>query len=189
MASGAVISLPQIETRIFLLRGSKVLLDTDLAKLYGVTTAAFNQAVKRNGERFPADFRFELTREETVQLRTFREDLARRPLRNLPFAFTEQGVAMLSGLLNSARAVAVNIEIMRAFVRLRQMIASHTDLARKLPSLEKKYDSQFKAVFDAIRQLMEPIDEDDEIAAREIGFHTSLKTKDGAAPAKKTSAL
>jgi len=152
------ISIERIEQAIFLIRGQKVLLDADLAQLYGVETKILNKAVKRNLDRFPEDFMFQLTAEEAENLRfqigTSKKQRGGR--RYLPYAFTEQGVAMLSGVLNSPRAVKVNVEIMRAFVRLRQLMATHTDLARKLTALEQKYDKQFKVVFDAIRALMTP---------------------------------
>jgi len=134
------------------------MLDADLAELYGVTTKSLNQAVKRNLMRFPQDFTFRLTNEETANLKsqivTSSGWGGRR--RSLPLAFTEQGVAMLSGVLNSSRAVQVNIAIMRAFVLLRRMLLSNEDLARKVDALERRYDAQFKVVFDAIRALMEP---------------------------------
>jgi hypothetical protein len=132
------------------------MLDEDLAALYGVDVKALNQAVKRNRERFPADFMFQLSRQEVRLLRsqTVTAKSGRGGRRTEPFAFTEQGVAMLSSVLRSPRAVSVNVEIMRAFVRLRGVLASHADLARKLDALEQKYDAQFKTVFDAIRALM-----------------------------------
>ncbi len=134
------------------------MLDADLAELYGVTTKALNQALKRNAERFPEDFAFRITIEEAANLKsqfvTSRLWGGRR--RSLPLAFTEQGVAMLSGVLNSPRAVQVNIAIMRAFVQMRRMLVSHEELARKVDSLEKQYDEQFRVVFDAIRALMAP---------------------------------
>ena len=143
-------------------RGQKILLDSDLAALYGVATKALVQAVKRNLERFPADFMFQLTEQEVRALRsqfvTLDETSARRGrhAKYLPYAFTEQGVAMLSSVLRSRRAVQVNVEIMRAFVRLRSLIAHNSELARRLDALESKYDRQFKVVFDAIRELMAP---------------------------------
>ena len=144
------------------------MLDSDLAELYGVTTKRLNEQVRRNLSRFPDDFMFQLTESETRLLRsqiaTSKEGRGGR--RYLPYAFTEQGVAMLSSVLNSERAIKANIEIMRAFVRLRQILASHADLARKLEALEKKYDAQFKVVFDAIRELMKP----PESKKRPIGF-------------------
>ncbi len=153
-----------IEQRIIFVRGERVLLDAHLAELYGVETRTLNQAVSRNAERFPNDFMFQLSAEEVADLRlqigTSSSPTAGRPVhggrRYLPYVFTEQGVAMLSSVLNSQRAIMVNIEIMRAFVRLRQILSANADLARKLDALERKYDAQFKAVFDAIRELMAP---------------------------------
>ena len=159
-AKKSVIPLEQIEKRIFFLRGQKVLLSTALAELYGLETKVLVQAVKRNLDRFPDDFMFQLSPKEPAVLRsqivTSNEKSGRGGRRYPPYAFTEQGVAMLSSVLHSDRAVHVNIEIMRAFVRLRQMLASHANLARKLAALEKKYDAQFRVVFDAIRELMTP---------------------------------
>ena len=152
-----VIPLERIETRIFLLRRQKVMLSTDLAELYGVEPRALVQAVKRNIERFPGDFMFQLSAPEFENLKSQFVISSWGGLRRaVPYAFTEQGVAMLSSVLHSKRAVRVNIEIMRAFVRLRQMLASNANLARKLATLEKKYDAQFRVVFDAIRELMTP---------------------------------
>ena len=152
----AIVPAERIERAILLIRGKKVMLDRDLAALYDVTTGNLNKAVTRNLDRFPNDFMFRLTREEFNNLKfhfgTSRWGGTRKP----PRAFTEQGVAMLSGVLRSKRAVMVNIEIMRAFVRLREILATHKQLARKLAELEKKYDRQFAQVFEAIRQLMEP---------------------------------
>jgi len=158
----------RIERSILLIRGHKVILDSDLAELYGVTTKRLNEQVRRNLPRFPEDFMFQLTESETYLLRSqfATSKKGRGGRRYLPYAFTEQGVAMLSSVLNSERAIKVNIEIMRAFVRLRRILASHADLARKLEALEKKYDAQFKVVFDAIRQLMRP----PESKKRPIGF-------------------
>ena len=158
----------KIEKRIFLLRGQKVMLDADLAELYGVETGALKRAVKRNRERFPEDFMFPLTFQEVGILRCQNGISSWGGHRFLPYAFTEQGVAMLSSVLKSKRAVQVNIEIMRAFVKLREMLASHKDLALKLAEMEKKYDSQFKVVFDAIRELMTPIEPPPK--PRRIGF-------------------
>jgi hypothetical protein len=148
-----------ISRRIHTIRGHRVMLDADLAELYGVTTGALNQAIKRKAERFPEDFMFRLSQEESYSLRS--QTVILEPGRGkyrkfLPYAFTEQGVAMLSGILQSHRAVQVNIAIMRAFVRMRRMLISHEELARKVAALEGKYDSQFRVVFDAIRALMEP---------------------------------
>lgn len=153
-------SLPsdeRIEKRIFILRGHKVMLSIDLAGLYEVEPKVLIQAVKRNIERFPSDFMFQLTYQEFRILKSqFVTSNWGGIRRAMPYAFTEQGVAMLSSVLNSRRAISVNIEIMRTFARLRQMLSSHSDLARKLENLERKYDAQFKVVFDAIRQLMAP---------------------------------
>ena len=145
------------------------MLDTDLAKLYGVPTKVLNQAVKRNVTRFPADFMFQLTSEETTALRSqIVTSKSRGGRQYRPYAFTEQGVAMLSSVLHSERAIQVNIAIMRAFVQLREMIGSNKGLARRLNELEKKYDSQFRVVFEAIRELMaEPGPK-----IRRIGFKT-----------------
>jgi hypothetical protein len=143
---------------ILVIRGEKGLLDDDLAGLYGVETGALVRAIKRNSERFPADFMFQLSETEWTDLRCqigISSSWGGR--RTAPYAFTEQGVAMLSSVLRSERGIAVNIQIMRAFVQLKGMLATHADLARKIESLEKKYDAQFRAVFDAIRELMEPI--------------------------------
>ncbi|MBA4422365.1 MAG: DNA-binding protein [Syntrophus sp. (in: bacteria)] len=160
-----------IERKILLIRKEKVMLDSDLAELYDVEVKVLNQAIKRNIERFPADFMFQLTAEEAELLRSqiVTLKIGRGTHRKyLPYVFTEQGVAMLSSVLNSERAIKVNIEIMRSFVRLRQMLSSNAELARKLATLEKKYDIQFKAVFDAIRQLMLPPIK----PRRKIGFHS-----------------
>jgi hypothetical protein len=167
----SLIPVETIEKKILLIRDEKVILDSDLAELYEVQVKVLNQAVKRNIERFPVDFMFQLTTEESEFLRSQLVTLktGRGTYRKyLPYAFTEQGVAMLSSVLNSERAIKVNIEIMRSFVRLRQMLSSNAELARKLASLEKKYDVQFKAVFDAIRQLMAPRVK----PKRRIGFHS-----------------
>jgi hypothetical protein len=170
MAEKPLVPVERIEQVILLIRGRKVMLDMDLAALYEVPTKALNQAVRRNADRFPGDFMFRLTAEEVADMRSQfvtasaeaggmasqAEAASKRNVRYRPFAFTEQGVAMLSSVLSSKRAVQVNVEIMRAFVRMRQILAAHADLARKLDALEKKYDAQFKVVFDAIRQLMAP---------------------------------
>jgi len=145
-----------IEQRIQTLRGQRVMLSTDLARLYEVELRALIQAVKRNIERFPADFMFQLSEAESKILKSQIVISSWGGARARPYAFTEQGVAMLSSVLRSPRAIQVNIEIMRAFVRLQQMIISHEDLERKLAALQKKYDSRFRVVFEAIRRLMEP---------------------------------
>jgi hypothetical protein len=156
-----------VEGCIRLLRGEKVILDADLAELYGVETRVLVQAVKRNPERFPEDFLFQLTAEEFTVLRSqYVTSRGWGGRRYPPYAFTEQGVAMLSGVLRSPRAVQVNIEIMRAFVKMRQMLASHAKLEKKLAELEEKYDGQFAMVFEALKQLMAP----PEPKRRKIGF-------------------
>ena len=146
----------RIETMILILRGEKVILDADIAGLYGVETRAVVQAVKRNLDRFPKDFLFRLTQNEVLVLRSQSVISKRGGRRYLPYAFTEQGVAMLSSVLRSERAVRVNVEVMRAFVRLRRLTSVQAELARKLGALEQRYDKQFKVVFDALRELMMP---------------------------------
>jgi hypothetical protein len=171
---GSTVPPQRIERRIVFLRGQSVMLSPDLAELYEVEPKALMQAVKRNLDRFPEDFMFQLTWEEVGLLRSQSVILNGEPglrsqsvtlkpgrgkhLKYLPYAFTEQGVAMLSSVLRSPRAIQVNIGIMRAFVKLRELLASHKGLARKLEELEKKYDAQFHVVFEAIRQLMEPLE-------------------------------
>jgi len=171
----ALIPFERIGSAIRLVRGQKVLLDNDLAQLYGVETRALNQAVKRNAERFPEDFMFQLSADEAAAwLRSRSQFVILKRGENIkyrPYAFTEQGVAMLSGVLHSPRAVAVNIEIMRAFVQLRRMLLSNASLARKLEALEKQYDAQFKVICEAIRQLTEPPAR----PKREIGFHVKYE--------------
>ena len=194
MSEANLIPATRIERRILFLRGQKVMLDFDLAELYGVETRTLNQAVKRNRERFPEDFMFQLTWKEVDELvrsqivildgktRTIPSKIKRNPrsqtvilesgknLKFRPYAFTEQGIGMLSGVLNSPRAVQVHVAIIRTFVQLRQILASHSDLARKLATLEGKYDRQFRVVFDAIRALMS----EKKSPKREIGFHTLM---------------
>jgi hypothetical protein len=168
----AIILKPEnVAQLVFFVRGEKVMLDVDLAKLYGVATKALNQAVKRNSQRFPLDFMFQLTKTEHENMRSQivttsqRKTLSRsqnvtlkrgQNVKYLPYAFTEQGVAMLSSVLRSERAVAVNIAIMRTFVQLRRLMDSNADLARKIENLEKKYDEKFATVFAAIKQLIAP---------------------------------
>ena len=188
-----------IHNKIFEVRGQKVMLDFDLAELYGVPTKVLNQAVRRNLSRFPEDFMFRLSKEESrlisrSQIVTLNAAIDGIPSKNdgssrsqivtlkrgsnvkyAPYAFTEQGVGMLSGVLNSPRAVQTHVAIIRTFVQLRQILATHADLARKLEALEKRYDKQFRVVFDAIRELMT----EDKKPKREIGFHT-LMPKPGA---------
>ena len=149
----------RIERAILFLRGEKVMLSTDLATLYGVEHRILNQAVKRNIERFPPDFMFALTESEFENLKSqFVISSWGGMRRAFPYAFTEHGIAMLSSVLNSAQAIRVNIEIVRAFVKLRQLIAAHVELAGKLAEMEQKYDAQFKVVFDAIRELIAPLE-------------------------------
>lgn len=160
MSRQSVIPHERIERAILVIRGHKVMLDTDLAALYEVPTRRLNEAVKRNLKRFPPDFMFQLSEEEAERLRSqFATSKGRGGRRYLPYVFTEFGVAMLSSVLNSDRAILVNIEIMRVFGRLRQLLASHADLLRRLDEMEKKYDHQFRVVFEAIRELMAPPDE------------------------------
>ena len=159
--------MERVEDRILSIRGHRVMLDADLAELYGVPTKRLNEAVRRNAARFPEDFMFQLTADEAEILRSqFATSNGRGGRRYIPYAFTELGVAMLSSVLNSERAVLVNIAIMRAFVRLREMAASHKDVLLRLDEMEGKYDRQFKVVFDAIRALMEP----PKIPRRRIGY-------------------
>jgi phage regulator Rha-like protein len=147
-----------VEKKIYLIRGQKVMIDSDLAELYGVETKVLLQAVKRNISRFPEDFLFHLNNRELIRLRSqsVTSKSGRGGRRYLPYAFTEQGIAMLSSVLKSERSIKVNIAIMRAFVSLREMISSNKALAKRLDELEKKYDDQFRVVFNAIRQLMIP---------------------------------
>lgn len=171
----SLVPMERIERAIFLIRGQKVMLDADLAELYGVLTKVLNQAVKRNKERFPVDFMFQLTKEEKDEVVTNCDHLKRLKFSpTLPHAFTEHGAIMLATILNSPVAVQSSIQVVRAFVRLRQMLASNAELARKLDSLERKYDAQFKVVFDAIRQLMTP----PEPKRKRIGFIHEKKEKD-----------
>ena len=172
MSKTDLISIEKIEKAIYFIRGEKVMLDRDLAELYQVQTKALNQAVRRNSDRFPADFMFQLSEKEVVELNRSQfvtGSQKHRDPRSRPYAFTEQGVAMLSSVLRSKRAITVNIEIMRAFVKLRQLLASNTELARRLDELESKYDKQFRIVFVAIRHLMSKPVKD----RKEIGFRPS----------------
>jgi hypothetical protein len=156
MAESEIVPVERIQQSIYLIRGHRVMLSIDLASLYGVEPRVLVQAVKRNIDRFPDDFMFQLSPDEFKNLKSQIVISSWGGARSTPYAFTEQGVAMLSSVLRSPKAIQVNIEIMRAFVHLREMLASHKDLARKLEELEKKYDKQFAVVFTAIRQLMEP---------------------------------
>jgi len=168
MGASDIIPQEVVESKIFFIRGKKGMLDKDLAALYGVETKMLNRAVKRNIDRFPEDFMFQLTKEEYAGLSRYQFGTLKRG-RNIkysPYAFTENGVAMLSSVLNSKRAVHVNIQIMRTFTRIREMLATNAELAQKIETLEKKYDAQFKVVFDAFRQLMLP----SETKKKKIGF-------------------
>lgn len=190
MPSDVVLKQENIAQLVFFIRGEKIILDRDLASLYGVTTKALNQAVKRNVARFPVDFMFQISKSEYEVLRSQFVTLAKgsRPtqtgrasflrsqsvtlkrgqhLKYLPFAFTEQGVAMLSSVLRSSRAGEVNIAIMRTFVQLRRLMETNRDLAQKIEALEKKYDQQFAVVFAAIKELITP----PAPARKQIGFH------------------
>jgi len=161
-----LIPVVMIEKKILLIRGEKVMVDADLSELYGVTTKRLNEQVKRNADRFPEDFAFQLTSEEWESLRELNNESNRsqfatgsqkhRDPRFLPWVFTEHGAIMAATVLNSKQAVAMSVYVVRTFISLRQMLATHKDIARKLAGMEKKYDSQFKVVFDAIRQLMSP---------------------------------
>ena len=164
---GNLLSAAFIEKRIFHLRDEKVMIDRHLAELYGVDTRILNQAVKRNIKRFPPEFMFQLIKKERDEVITICDDL--KPLKfakTMPFAFTEHGVAMLSGVLHSNRAIQVNIEIIKTFVRLRRMLAMHVDLKRKIDKMEAKYDAHFRMVFEAIRQLLK----EDGKPPKKIGF-------------------
>jgi len=150
------ISVDVVAAKIFLIRGKRVMLDKDLAKLYEVDTSQLTRQVRRNIDRFPTDFMFQLTREELQNLICQNGTSSWGGTRKLPYAFTEQGVAMLSGVLHSKRAIHVNIQIMRAFTQLRRMLLTNVDLRRKIEEIEKKYDKQFLIVFKAIKELLEP---------------------------------
>lgn len=173
MIEKTIIPSEVIEKRIFIIRGQKVMFDRHLAELYGVPTMRLNEAVKRNVKRFPPGFMFQLSLDENDSLISqFAISKGRGGHRKLPFVFTEQGIAMLSSVPKSDRAILVNIEIMRAFVKIRQLLSTHKDLAAKLEELEKKYDAQFKIVIDAIRQIMYT----PERPKREIGFRVKEPT-------------
>jgi phage regulator Rha-like protein len=153
---------------IYIFRDQKVMIDSDLAELYGVSTKRLNEQVRRNRERFPEDFMFQISKEELLLLRSQFATSKKGGRRYLPYAFTEQGVAMLSSVLKSKRAIQVNIAIMRTFVELRNILATHKDLARKLENMERQYDEQFRAIFEVIRHLMSPPAK----TKRRIGFKT-----------------
>jgi hypothetical protein len=168
------VPIEQVEQTILLIRGEKVILDADLAVLYGVSTTRLNEQVKRNADRFPKDFAFRLTKGEFDNLisQSATSSSKHGGRRKLPLVFTEHGAIMAANVLNSERAIQASVAVVRAFVRLRQILASNAELARKLEDLERKYDRQFKVVFDAIRQLMTP----PEPKRKQIGFHPkSLK--------------
>ena len=162
----SLVPIERIEKSILLIRGRKVMLDADLADIYGVTTKRLNEQVKRNIDRFPEDFMFQLAEEEFGLLRSQIATTKFSKRRNSPYAFTEHGAVMLASVLNTPVAINASIQVVRAFVRLREMLVAHKDLARKLDAMEKKYDGQFAVVFDAIRQLMAPTPKD----AKHIGF-------------------
>ena len=171
----ALVPIERITNKIYLIRNVKVMLDRDLAELYGVETKRLKEQVRRNIERFPEDFMFELTKDELgnwrSQFATSNQDIM--GLRIPPFVFTEHGILMLSSVLKSERAIQVNIQIMRAFTQLRQMLSTHEDLKRKIESMEKKYDQQFQIVFEAIKQLLAT----DEKPKRKIGYTVKEKQK------------
>jgi len=160
-----------IQSKIFIIKDHKIMLDKDLAQLYGVSTSRLNEQVKRNIKRFPTDFMFQLTKNESQRLMSQFAISSWGGRRKLPYVFTEQGVAMLSSVLNSDRAIEVNIQIMRVFVRLKELMISHKDLARKIEALERKFrghDKKFILVFEAIKQLLEPFEQP---GRQRIGFH------------------
>lgn len=160
--------LEQITAKVLVIRGQRVLVDADLADLYGVPTKVLNQAVKRNLQRFPEDFMFQLTSVEKEEVVTICDHLSNLKFsRGLPYAFTEHGAIQAANVLNSRQAVEVGVHVVRAFVRLRQLLVSNAELARKLAAMEKKYDSEFKVVFTAIRELMTP---SEQRKKRPIGF-------------------
>ena len=172
-----------IASKIYLIRGQKVMLDRDLAELYGVQTKVLKQAVRRNIGRFPSDFMFELNSKEFQDLRSQIVTSSWGGLRYLPMAFTEQGVAMLSSVLSSERAVQVNIQIVRTFTKLRRMLATHEELKRKIENMEKQYDENFQIVFEAIKQLF---NEEDKPKTK-IGYIKEKKKEYGKGAGRKKS--
>ena len=170
----SIVPVERIEHSILAIRGKRVMLDSDLAEIYGVETKNLVRAVKRNSERFPEDFMFQLTREEFESLRFHlgTSNVGRGGRRYLPYVFTEHGAVMLASVLNSPIAIDASVQVVRAFVKLRQLLATHADLARKINALEKKYDSQFAVVFKAIRELMDPLEKGKKKA---IGFRAGAK--------------
>ncbi len=171
--SVSLIPVQRIEKSILLIREQRVILDEDLAALYGVPTKRLNEQMKRNRERFPADFVFQLSKEEFVNLKSHFATASWGGRRSPPYAFTEHGALMAANVLKSQRAIETSILVVRTFTRLREMLASHKDLARKLAALERNYDAQFKIVFDAVRKLMEPPPEPKK--KRRIGFRTGVE--------------
>ena len=171
MITSPIGSVERITAKIYLIHGTKVMMDRDLAELYGVETKVLKQAVRRNIDRFPEDFMFELTKDEFENLRSQIVTSSWGGTRYPPMAFTEQGVAMLSNVLNSKRAIQVNIQIMRAFSKLRQMLSTHEELKKKIESMGKKYDENFRIVFEAIKQLLDI----DEKPREKIGFTVKEK--------------
>ena len=172
-SQNAIVPPALISQKIFFVRGTRVMLDADLARLYGVATKNLNKAVKRNTSRFPSDFMFQLSPKELHSLgfQSGTSKPGRGGRRYVPYAFTEQGVAMLSSVLRSSRAVQVNVAIVRTFVRLREMLTTHEELRRKIDAMEKRYDARFRTVFETIRQMLEtPIP-----AKKPIGFHARLE--------------
>ncbi len=176
-ASSLTVPAQLIERRIYLIRGHKVMIDVDLAELYGVPTHRLNERVKRNRKRFPEDFMFQLTKEESESLRSqiAISKIVRGGRRSLPYVFTEQGVAMLSSVLNSEQAIEVNVTIMRAFVKLRQLLESNEELNRKFSGVMRKlstHDKYFKVVFDELKRLTEP----PTLSRKQIGFKVNKKS-------------
>lgn len=174
--SPVAIHIEEVERAIFLIRGERIILDADLAKLYGVSTKRLNEQVKRNRDRFPEDFVFQLTIDEAAHYQRSRSQIATlkrgQNIKHLPHAFTEHGALMAANVLASQTAVAVSVQVVRAFLRLRQMLSSNADLARRLAELEGKYDHQFKVVFDAIRQLMAPVP----TSGKAVGFRPKSRS-------------
>ena len=186
MRDASLIPTERIEQRILLIRGQKVMVDADLAELYGVTTKRLKEQVRRNIERFPADFMFELTERGKTKVVANCDHLRKLKFSSyLPYVFTEHGALMIANVLNSPRAVQVSLQIVRTFVHLRQILASNSALARKLEALEKKYDQQFKIVFEAIRQLLQPMEK----LKRQIGFRVEERKMIYRIGKKKKSAI
>lgn len=168
ITTSGLVPLEVIGAKILFIRGKKVMLDKDLAELYGVKPIALRQQVKRNDKRFPEDFMFHLTKEETEILLSQNVIPSKKSLGGyFPYAFTEQGIAMLSSVLHSDRAIQVNIQIMRTFIKLREMLSTHMELKRKIEEMESRYDQQFKIVFEAIRKILES----SERPKKNIGFY------------------